>query len=66
MVDELLCNVHLVKIQIYFHNFLNLYNKERRIVVHLPLILIEITSFAISMAIYHDLSEYPYYDVFML
>jgi len=50
MLDNLLCNVHRLKIQIYFHDFFFEFFKEERCivcserctVVHLPLIFTEI------------------------
>jgi len=44
MLDKLLRNVLHVKINIfYFHAFLNFYHEEPCTVVHIPLILMEIT-----------------------
>jgi len=60
MLDELLCNVLLVIIQIYFHDFMEflqgrtLHSSSSNIDSYGDYL------FAISIDIYRELSEYPY------
>jgi len=60
MVDELLSNV--LHVNIFSKNHENKFEfsyEMRCTVVHGPLNLMETCFFAISMDIYHELSEYP-------
>jgi len=62
MLDELLCNVLRVKIQIYFHFFLNFSYEEHCKIVRLTNDSYgDLFFFAISMFMGHGISECPFY-----